>query len=281
MLTALHTPLSDSSPGNSIVTMRAELSAGMNALSSHRVFQLVRNFDDLRLFMRWHVFAVWDFMSLVKRLQVDLTCTSLPWMPPAHPKAARLMNEIVLGEESDETLTADHASHFDLYLGAMREVGAEPIEINLFLEKVRGGHPVDQALTLASVPPPVAAFVLDTLRLARHAHTHEVLGSFFYGRENVIPKMFSALLAKWTIDEMSVPTFVYYLKRHIELDGDSHGPAAEAIIADLVGDEPLKQFELLSAALAAVASRLRLWDALAEQLTVTRSATFRDQHVEA
>lgn len=271
MLTAMPTPFRESPPGDP-ATLRAALSAGMNALSNHRVFGLVQSLDDLRLFMRWHVFAVWDFMSLVKRLQADLTCVSLPWAPPAHPRAARLMNEIVLGEESDETLTAEHASHFDLYMEAMREIGAESNEINMFLDALRGGRSVDQAFALAGAPPSIAAFVMDTLRVARQARTHEVLGNFCFGRENVIPRMFSALLSQWTIDETSAPTLVYYLKRHIELDGASHAPAVEAIIADLVGDEPLKESELLSAALAAIASRVRLWDSLADQLVMARSA---------
>lgn len=227
---------------------------------------MVHDIDDLRIFMRWHVFAVWDFMSLVKRLQNDLTCVSLPWMPPQHPHAARLINEIVLGEESDETPTHVHASHYDLYIDAMREVGADPVEMNAFLSALRAGLGVAEALRCSDTPNAVASFVAATLDTAINGKTQDVLGSFFYGRENVIPKMFSALLSKWSIDESNVPIFVYYLKRHIELDGDAHGPAAEAIINDIVGDDQAMRAELLESAISAIKARIELWDALALRL---------------
>lgn len=245
----------------------SELRQHSAQLHTHRVFGMVHNMNDLRTFMRWHVFAVWDFMSLVKRLQIDLTCVTLPWMPPKYPKAARLINEIVLGEESDETLTHTHTSHYDLYLTAMEEVGVDPTEMRAFLSELAARGDLRDALKCAKVPAPIGDFVCATLETAESGNTYEVLGSFFYGRENVIPKMFTALLEKWSIDESAVPTFVYYLKRHIELDGDAHGPAAEAIINDIVGDKLNRRIELVRASIAAVKARISLWDAMAEMLT--------------
>lgn len=245
----------------------AQLQQGMTALQQHRVFSLVRSTADLHVFMRWHVFAVWDFMSLVKRLQRDLTCVSLPWVPPANPKAARLINEIVLGEESDEGLNGGHASHFELYLEAMREVGIHATEVLPFIRYLTSGYPIQQALDKAGVHPAVGRFVKATLETATKGQTHEVLGSFFYGRENVIPRMFSSLLESWTVDAASAPTFVYYLKRHIELDGDSHGPAAEVLIEEWLQGDALKRDEMTAAALNAIDHRMALWDALADQLS--------------
>jgi hypothetical protein len=238
----------------------------MDRLKDHQVFRLVRDMEDLRTFMRWHVFAVWDFMSLVKRLQQDLTCVAVPWMPPANAKAARLINDIVLGEESDEAMDGAHASHFELYLTAMQEVGAPTREIMNFLRHMCSGVSAPDALTRAGAHPAVAEFVCATLETACNGKTHEVLGSFFFGRENVIPRMFSSLLDSWTVDANAAPTFVYYLKRHIELDGDSHGPAAETLIEELLKDDTRKRSSLLKAARQAVRQRIKLWDALAAEL---------------
>lgn len=246
----------------------AQLREVSAALHVHPVFGHVHTPRDLRTFMRWHVFAVWDFMSLVKRLQIDLTCVSLPWMPPKYPKAARLINEIVLGEESDETLDHSHASHYDLYLDAMEEVGAQPHEMRAFLSELAATGDVPEALRRAQVPAPIGDFVRATLATAESGTTAEVLGSFFYGRENVIPRMFQALLSKWSIDETTAPTFVYYLKRHIELDGDAHGPAAEAIIDDIVGENLEQRMQLVRASISAVQARIALWDALAATLSL-------------
>jgi DUF3050 family protein len=68
--------------------------------------------------MQIHVLAVWDFMSLVKRLQSEVTVQRLPWMPPISAQIARFANEVVLGEESDLGPDKKPTSHFELYLSA-------------------------------------------------------------------------------------------------------------------------------------------------------------------
>ena len=111
----------------------------------------------------------------------------------------------------------------------------------------------------------VARFVTATINTALKGSLPQVLGSFFYGRENVIPHMFRRLLERWKIDASKAPVFVFYLERHIELDSERHGPLAEGIIAELVKDKAA-QLELLNAALAAVRQRHALWDGVLERL---------------
>jgi hypothetical protein len=249
-----------------IQALKEAVTAEHRALASHPVFAAIQTLDDLRLFMQWHVFAVWDFMSLLKRLQRDLTCVTLPWTPPANIRAARLINEIVLGEETDIAPGASHLSHYELYLGAMRCIEADTATVERFVEFIARGATVRRALVDIQADDPVIRFVTTTIDTAIQGTIPQVLGSFFYGRENVIPAMFRSLLEQWKVDPASVPDFVFYLERHIELDSEEHGPAAESIIDEIVGNDAGKMLELLNSALTAVRHRRMLWDALLERL---------------
>ena len=94
--------------------LRDALSPLRHALLNHPIYAEVDSLSRLREFMEMHVFAVWDFMSLVKRLQSQLTCNSLPWIPPVSARIARFTNEVVLGEESDLGPDEKPISHFEL-----------------------------------------------------------------------------------------------------------------------------------------------------------------------
>lgn len=233
-------------------------------LVHHRAFSLVRSMADLRVFMEAHVFAVWDFMSLVKRLQLDFTVTSVPWTPPRWPLAARLINEIVTGEESDIGLDGQPISHYELYLNAMADVGADCTPIERFVHAIESGLHTEQTGQMEA-PGYVVDFVRHTLRTATLGSTAEVVGSFFYGREDVIPSMFQGLLDDWHVDPASVPQLIYYLERHIELDADEHGPAARTIVNRML-EQGASYREIADAARSALEQRVALWDGLADTL---------------
>ena len=63
-------------------------------------------------------------MSLLKRLQQDMTCISVPWFTADNAKVARLINDIVIGEETDLGPDGSYVSHLALYLRAMQDIGA-------------------------------------------------------------------------------------------------------------------------------------------------------------
>jgi hypothetical protein len=246
-----------------------------DSLHTHAVFSRISDLPSLRAFMQVHVFAVWDFMSLAKRLQRDLTCIELPWMPPADIDAAHLINEIILGEETDTGPDGHPISHMQLYLNAMKEVGADTLQFERFLDLVRDRVPVENALGRVGAPNCVIDFVTHTLGVAIGERTLVVMANFFYGRENVIPGMFQRLLDSWSLDRSAAPAFVYYLDRHIELDGDAHGPAAEAIIARALAREPQQAEAVRKAAIASLSARQALWDGTDALLAKLPRATTR------
>ena len=247
------------------------LETAKHKLCNHSLFSEITSLHKLQLFMQNHVFAVWDFMTLTKRLQQDLTCTRLPWLPPADPHAARLINEIVLGEESDEHPTHGHCSHFELYLEAMTEVGADTSPIQRFITLQHQGMDAITALEEIEVLPGVAGFVRDTLHLASNAPTHCVAAAFLHGRERVIPAMFERILQSDEFVHRQAPLFCGYLRRHIELDAEDHGPAAEQLLQRLVSAGPTYLQQANATALAAVESRIAFLDEVQASLREVRS----------
>jgi hypothetical protein len=204
--------------------LRNALSPLRYALLNHPLYAEVGSLSRLREFMQMHVFAVWDFMSLVKRLQSELTSNHLPWSPPHSGHLARFTHEVVLGEESDLGPDGKPISHFEPYLRAIDEVGADTADIRGFMAQLALVSRLEDMLEDLSIPVGVCDFVIETLGCAIHGSLVEVAAFFFFGREDVIPEMFDRLLRLWGNTKAEVPHFVYYLERHIELDGGSHGP---------------------------------------------------------
>ncbi len=249
-------------------TLRAQL-------LDHPVYAEVDSVEDLRRFMEDHVFAVWDFMSLLKRLQQDLTCTKVPWFPADNARAARLINDIVIGEETDVDPDGSFVSHLDLYLRAMADVGASTRQFDTFRSLARVGTSVETAMVRTGAPPHVQAFVAHTMALAQSGSTEEVLAAFFYGREDIIPEMFSRLqktLAGARRNNASLRNFIYYIERHIELDGDSHGPMGRELLEGLVADSPERHQRALHAACNSIKARIDLWNGTLGTLREMRAA---------
>ncbi|WP_166823770.1 DUF3050 domain-containing protein [Thalassoroseus pseudoceratinae] len=229
-------------------------------LLAHPIYDAVQDLPSVRTFMRSHVFAVWDFMSLLKRLQTEVTYTALPWQPPADPSLARFVNEIVLGEETDEDGHGGYCSHFELYRSAMDELHADGGPIDAFLSSVKSGTSAADALGTVDIPEATREFTLANLDVAGNALPHEVAAAFCFGREDIIPEMFNRLVRSLPSENQSVQRLAYYLERHIELDGDEHGPLAIRLVTQLCGQNEQAWQQATDAAIAAIELRIRLWD---------------------
>jgi hypothetical protein len=235
-------------------------------LKNHKLYAALKTLEHVKTFTEFHVYAVWDFMSLLKALQMQFTCVHTPWVPAADPEIARFINEIVHGEESDLNEKGEPNSHFEMYLDAMHEIGASTASIEHFIASVRKVSSVPDALQQAKAPQAAQDFVNYTFSLIDAGKAHEIASAFTFGREDVIPDMFIAILDRSGASEESFIKFRYYLDRHIELDGDEHGPIALKMIEKLCGSNPQHWKEVEAIAVTSLEKRIALWDSIYKAL---------------
>lgn len=247
--------------------LRAAVAPHEQAVITHPLFQRLTTVEALRVFTEYHVYAVWDFMTLLKALQRVLTCVEVPWVPRGECESRRLINEIVLGEETDVDLLGRSISHYELYLVAMEELGADTGPVRAFVENIEQGHLLHVAMQQARVPKAAQAFVLQTVDTVHQGRAHCIAASFTIGREKVIPDMFGAFIDQLhAVEPAATRTLRYYVQRHIDVDADTHAPLALRMLENLCGNDPAKWHESTGAAIAALRARHDLWSAIAAEL---------------
>ena len=239
--------------------LRAAIDPARKRLVDHPLYDAVDSLSRLRQFMGTHVFPVWDFMCLAKRLQRDLTSLDTLWRPPQHPDLSRFINKVIVAEESDAGPDGEAISHCELYIQAMEDVGASTKSICQFIDAIENRIDIEVALSHADVPRAASVFVRHTLDTVMSGSTVEVLSSFVFGREDLIPEMFQRLLPRWG-SSRTASRFAYYVRRHIELDGDDHGPASRRALITLAGNDPVAWKSARRSAERAIAARMALWD---------------------
>jgi len=238
---------------------------------NHKIYSVINDVDDLKIFMQHHIYAVWDFMSLLKTLQINLTCTSVPWIPKGDANTRFLINEIVVGEESDIDSFGIRKSHFEIYLEAMNQCGADTSEIKLFIKELLENKNFNSAFEIANTPAPVRSFVDFTFKIINTNKTYLQAAIFTFGREDLIPGMFISMIGD--IDKKfpeSISIFKYYLERHIEVDGDHHSKLAVQMTESLCGTNPLFWQEAETATITALQKRIELWDGAYEAILLNK-----------
>jgi hypothetical protein len=243
-------------------------------LNRHPVYGFVKNLDDARVFMSHHIFSVWDFMSLLKYLQRHIAPTNQPWVPVGHPSVRRFVNEIVMEEESDIGLpdkngNKTYASHFELYVRAMKDIGADTRNALEFVS-IAGRDGVARALASGLAPAPAKKFMETTFQFIASDKPHVVAAAFALGREHIIPGMFRALLKELQVEKGEAPAFHYYLDRHIHLDEDHHAPLSLLMLNELCGGDAKKLKEAEEAATQAIQARSEFWAGTLVALTAAQ-----------
>ena len=248
----------------SYIDIDSELSVYKENLNSHKVYQTLKTINDVQTFMEVHVFAVWDFMSILKSLQIQLTNISVPWTPNDSPVIARFINEIVYGEESDINEIGEPKSHFEMYLDAMEQIGADRKHMYRLLDMIQNGKNIDYSLGEINIDERVKKFVQFTFSIINSKKSHSIGSAFTFGREDIIPDMFIKVLDEIDPKAIHFNKLKYYLKRHIEIDGDLHGPLALQMMDELCGKDIKKWDEALFVAKECIQHRIELWDTIVD-----------------
>jgi len=236
-------------------------------LVDHPVYSSIKDIEGIRIFMERHVFAVWDFMSLLKTLQSSLTCVGSPWLPVGNPETRYLINEIVTGEESDVDENGNRTSHFELYIRAMEQADADTGPISSFINALQNGNPLVAAISSEHIPKGASHFMRSTFDTISTGKIHAIAAVFTFGREDLIPDMFLRL-----IDELKqkfpdrLDILHYYIQRHIEVDGGHHSEMARRMTMELCGDDPVKWEEAIAAVTKTLEARHTLWDSILAEL---------------
>lgn len=239
-----------------------------NKLLEHKLYSNIESIKDLQVFTENHIYAVWDFMSLLKALQIRLTCTKTPWLPNNNSQTAYLINEIVLAEETDINQVGVRKSHYELYLDAMIDIGAKtekPVEI---INEIANSENIFNAIENINIHPNIKNFLNFTFSVIDEGKPHKIAAIFTFGRENLIPNMFNEILREFekNVSEGDISKLIYYFERHIELDEDEHGPMALEMVSMLAENDPVKWKEIEDISIEALEKRILLWDAINEQI---------------
>jgi len=254
-----------------ISLINSKIQSHKDLLLHHSLYEKVKTIDDLHLFLENHIYAVWDFMSLLKALQQKLTCTTTPWFASSNPETRYLINEIVLAEESDLSLNGKRLSHLEMYVEAMESCGANTKEVQAFLQKVVENKNIFIIIKQSNLHSNIKSFLDFTFKIIEEGKTHKIAAAFTFGREDLIPNMFTAILKNFqkNFPETNLSELIYYFERHIELDTDEHGPMAMQMITELCKEDPIKWAEVEEIAIQSLEKRVGLWDAIEEKIVTS------------
>jgi hypothetical protein len=143
----------------------------------------------------------------------------------------------------------------------MEEIGADTTPMKNLLAEIQNGTPWEKAVAKSSIPDEIKSFLNFSLTTATQAPVHVIASVFTYGREDLIPDLFIAIIKEMAKEKgANYSTLVYYFERHIEVDSGEHGPMAQQMIKELCGDNSQLWEQANNAAQQALQKRIMLWN---------------------
>ena len=245
---------------------KKEISVLKNKIYKHKLFHKRLETRHVRYFMESHIFSVWGFMSVLKSLQFSLSRNSLPWVPTENTRngLTSFINEIVLSEESDYIEGIGYVSHFEIYLEAMKEIGADSSKILKLIDCINREDSAYEIINNLDILDEVKDFVKFDLDTALSEDLPKIVGSFTLGREKVIPNMFEHIVQS-VANANATNKFTTYLSRHIDIDGDRHGPLSSKLLDKLCSSD--KNLEVAyQAGIDSLNLRLKVWDKISDNI---------------
>jgi hypothetical protein len=237
----------------------------LKVLATHKVFCSINSIAHARVYLQHQVFAVWDFMCLLKSLYRKLSTKDI-WYPPTSSISVHLIGSIMLEEESDINEQGDRESHFETFVRAMEELDTDTSQIRGFIAWIKEEQSIEIAFEQIDVNPSIKKFVLSNAEVL-NLESHEVLSAFVFGRELITSIMFTNLMKALQhhmnyMDQSHLCTLISYLNRHISLDADEHFPKALKALIELIGDDLAKLDQTIDVAKKVLGIRIDFLDGI-------------------
>lgn len=215
-------------------------------------------------------------MILLKRIRVEFNEYNYPLDPAFwiqyddEGNLYRALNQIIIDEESDITpVEGVYKSHFNLYLDAMVEIGAPLTIIDDILSynyQIESPKNIYSTFELSeNYCEKCKEYDDEVLDIVQDPDVIPTLVYFVYGREAIIPGMFKKILDV-VKDVPGTESLQFYLKRHIEVDADSHSNLAKYILDKFVERTEYTAGNIEQLKNEAIAHRIKLWDAIADEI---------------
>ena len=238
----------------------SEISQLQHEIRHHKLYNILQTTEDVKLFMEHHVYTTWDFMSLLKTLQLQFTTFKLPWVPNKTPEIFKFINEIVAAEESDINELGQTKSHFEMYLDGMEQIGANTTLITTYTELIENNIPVSKAAKLVYIPDFIKDFITFTFDIIETGKPHLMASVFIFGREDISSEKVLKVISDIETEENSCTKLTFLLNRYLFLKQDNHRAVSYKMLSELCGTDMVKWEEVLTVAKEALEHRTILWD---------------------